>query len=186
MTIENWTCPMPLRDHPTIVMGHGGGGQLSAELIEHLFVPAFGNGELAELADAAVLDLEGSISFSTDTFTVHPRFFPGGDIGELAINGTVNDVAMRGAVPRYLSVGLVLEEGLLMSALDDKEMWGSDRYRGRMDHQRTSSPVSSAALFPHIPTLALVSPLLASIAPRRNARPGDRSWGWFLRGWRRR
>jgi len=117
MTIENWTCPMPLRDHPTIVMGHGGGGQLSAELIEHLFVPAFGNGELTELADAAVLDLEGSISFSTDTFTVHPRFFPGGDIGELAINGTVNDVAMRGAVPKYLSVGLVLEEGLPMAEL---------------------------------------------------------------------
>ena len=117
MTIENWTCPMPLRDHPTIVMGHGGGGQLSAELIEHLFVPAFGGGELSELADAAVLDLEGSISFSTDTFTVHPRFFPGGDIGELAINGTVNDVAMRGAVPRYLSVGLVLEEGLPMAEL---------------------------------------------------------------------
>jgi len=117
MTIENWTCPVPLRDHPTIVMGHGGGGQLSAELIEHLFVPAFGGGELSELADAAVLDLDGSISFSTDTFTVHPRFFPGGDIGELAINGTVNDVAMRGAVPRYLSVGLVLEEGLPMAEL---------------------------------------------------------------------
>jgi hydrogenase expression/formation protein HypE len=117
VTVENWTCPLPLRDHPTIVMGHGGGGQLSSELIEHLFVPAFGNGELTELADAAVLDLKGSISFSTDTFTVHPRFFPGGDIGELAINGTVNDVAMRGATPRYLSVGFILEEGLPMAEL---------------------------------------------------------------------
>ena len=117
MTIENWSCPMPLRDHPLIVMGHGGGGQLSAELIEHLFVPAFGDGELAELADAAVLDPGGRISFSTDTFVVRPRFFPGGNIGELAVNGTVNDVAMRGAVPRYLSVGLILEEGLPLAEL---------------------------------------------------------------------
>jgi len=117
VTIENWSCPMPLRDHPLIVMGHGGGGQLSAELIEHLFVPAFGDGELAELADAAVLDPGGRISFSTDTFVVRPRFFPGGNIGELAVNGTVNDVAMRGAVPRYLSVGLILEEGLPLAEL---------------------------------------------------------------------
>lgn len=117
MTIENWSCPMPLRDHPSIVMGHGGGGQLSAELIEHLFVPAFGDGELAELADAAVLDPGGLISFSTDTFVVRPRFFPGGNIGELAVNGTVNDVAMRGALPRYLSVGLILEEGLPLAEL---------------------------------------------------------------------
>ena len=108
---------MPLRDHPSIVMGHGGGGQLSAELIEHLFIPAFGGGELAELADAAVLDPGGLISFSTDTFVVRPRFFPGGNIGELAVNGTVNDVAMRGAVPRYLSVGLILEEGLPLAEL---------------------------------------------------------------------
>ena len=117
MTIENWSCPMPLRDHPLIVMGHGGGGQLSAELIEHLFVPSFGDGELAELADAAVLDPGGLISFSTDTFVVRPRFFPGGNIGELAVNGTVNDVAMRGAAPRYLSVGLILEEGLPLAEL---------------------------------------------------------------------
>jgi hydrogenase expression/formation protein HypE len=98
-------------------MGHGGGGQLSAELIEHLFVPSFGDGELAELADAAVLDPGGLISFSTDTFVVRPRFFPGGNIGELAVNGTVNDVAMRGAAPRYLSVGLILEEGLPLAEL---------------------------------------------------------------------
>jgi hydrogenase expression/formation protein HypE len=117
VTIENWSCPMPLRDHPTIVMGHGGGGQLSAELIQHLFVPAFGDGELSELADAAVIDAGGLVAFSTDTFVVRPRFFPGGNIGELAVNGTVNDVAMRGAVPRFLSVGLILEEGLPMAEL---------------------------------------------------------------------
>ena len=117
MTIENWSCPMPLRDHPSIVMGHGGGGQLSAELIEHLFVPAFGDGELAELADAAVLDPGGPISVSTDPFVVRPLFFPGGNFVELAFNGTVNDVALRGAVPRSLSVGLVLEEGLPLAEL---------------------------------------------------------------------
>lgn len=117
MTIDNWSCPMPLRDQPMIVMGHGGGGQLSAELIAHLFVPAFGDGELAELADAAVLDPGGKISFSTDSFVIRPRFFPGGNIGELAVNGTVNDVAMRGAYPRYLSVGLILEEGLPLAEL---------------------------------------------------------------------
>jgi len=117
-TIDSWSCPMPLRDHPTIVLGHGGGGQLSAELIENLFVPAFGNGQISELADAAVIDAgPGRMAFSTDSFVVRPRFFPGGNIGELAVNGTVNDVAMRGAEPRFISVGLILEEGLPMAEL---------------------------------------------------------------------
>ena len=117
-TIDSWSCPMPLRDHPNIVLGHGGGGQLSAELIDNLFVPAFGSGELSELADAAVVDVgTGRIAFSTDSFVVRPRFFPGGNIGELAVNGTVNDVAMRGAEPRFISAGLILEEGLPMAEL---------------------------------------------------------------------
>jgi hydrogenase expression/formation protein HypE len=109
---------MPLRDHPNIVLGHGGGGQLSAELIDNLFVPAFGSEELSELADAAVVEIgAGRIAFSTDSFVVRPRFFPGGNIGELAVNGTVNDVAMRGAEPRFISAGLILEEGLPMAEL---------------------------------------------------------------------
>ncbi|MEA2058418.1 MAG: hydrogenase expression/formation protein HypE [Actinomycetota bacterium] len=117
-TIASWSCPVPLRDHPNIVLGHGGGGQLSAELIDNLFLPAFGNGQLSELADAAVVEVgSGRIAFSTDSFVVRPRFFPGGNIGELAINGTVNDVAMRGATPRFISVGLILEEGLPMAEL---------------------------------------------------------------------
>lgn len=117
-TIDSWSCPMPLRDHPNIVLGHGGGGQLSAELIDNLFVPAFGSGELSELADAAVVEVgTGRIAFSTDSFVVRPRFFPGGNIGELAVNGTVNDVAMRGAEPRFISAGLILEEGLPMAEL---------------------------------------------------------------------
>jgi hydrogenase expression/formation protein HypE len=111
LDFEGWACPLPLRDSPTIVMGHGGGGQMSAELIEHLFVPALGAGP-SGLADSAVVELGGArIAFSTDTFVVRPLFFPGGSIGHLAINGTVNDLAMSGAVPAHLSCGFVLEEG---------------------------------------------------------------------------
>lgn len=118
LNFENWTCPLPLRDYPNIVMGHGGGGKLSSELIEHLFVPAFQNDDLAELGDSTVLPFAGSrLAYSTDSFVVRPLFFPGGDIGDLAINGTVNDLAMSGAQPLYLSAGFILEEGLSMNAL---------------------------------------------------------------------
>ncbi len=112
LDFEGWSCPVPLRDSPTIVMGHGGGGQLSAELVEHLFVPAFGNQVDAGTGDCAVFELGGArLAFSTDTFVVRPLFFPGGSIGHLAVNGTVNDLAMSGAVPSYLSAGFILEEG---------------------------------------------------------------------------
>jgi hydrogenase expression/formation protein HypE len=109
--VEGWTCPLPLRDSPTVVMGHGGGGSMSAELVEHLFLPAFG-GLPGGLADSAVLDLGGRrLAFSTDSFVVRPMFFPGGSIGDLAVNGTVNDLAMSGARPAYLSTAFILEEG---------------------------------------------------------------------------
>ncbi|MCW5964950.1 MAG: hydrogenase expression/formation protein HypE [Bryobacterales bacterium] len=99
-------------------MGHGGGGQLSAELIEHLFLPAFGNTQLNRLGDSAVLaSPPGRLAFSTDSFVVRPLFFPGGSIGELAVNGTVNDLAMSGARPLWLSAAFVLEEGLLLATL---------------------------------------------------------------------
>lgn len=117
-TIDGWSCPLPLRDQPNIVLGHGGGGKLSSELIEHLFLPAFDNAHLRDLADAAALDLPQSrVAMSTDSFVVRPRFFPGGNIGELAINGTVNDVAMRGGAPRFISVAFILEEGLPLAEL---------------------------------------------------------------------
>src|SRR5215471_7518854 len=110
---SNWACPLPLRDYPSIIMGHGGGGKLSAELIENLFLPAFRNDALADLGDASIVPLEGGrLAFSTDSFVVRPLFFPGGSIGELAVNGTVNDLAVSGARPLYLSVGMILEEGL--------------------------------------------------------------------------
>ena len=118
LDFEGWSCPAPLRNSPKVVMGHGGGGLLSAELVEHLFVPAFGgsggseNSLLGGLADSAVVTLGGArLAFSTDSYVVRPMFFPGGSIGDLAVNGTVNDLAMSGAQAAYLSCGFILEEG---------------------------------------------------------------------------
>jgi hydrogenase expression/formation protein HypE len=118
LDFEGWTCPLPLRDSPHIVMGHGGGGQMSAELIEHLFVPAFGAHPDAGQTDSAVVKLGGvRLAFSTDTFVVRPLFFPGGSIGHLAANGTLNDLALSGAVPSHLSCGFVLEEGTELAVI---------------------------------------------------------------------
>jgi hydrogenase expression/formation protein HypE len=115
---SNWSCPIPLRDYPAIVMGHGGGGKLSAELVEHLFLPAFRNDALANLGDASIVPLAGQrLAISTDSFVVRPLFFPGGSIGDLAVNGTVNDLAVSGARPLYLTVGMILEEGLPIASL---------------------------------------------------------------------
>jgi hydrogenase expression/formation protein HypE len=120
---STWTCPLPLRDTPNILMGHGGGGRLTAELVEHLFLPAFANDTINALGDSAQLDLHelltngARLAFSTDSYVVRPLFFPGGNIGDLAVNGTVNDVAMSGARPLYLSAGFILEEGLPMESL---------------------------------------------------------------------
>jgi hydrogenase expression/formation protein HypE len=115
----SWTCPAPLRDQPVVVMGHGGGGALSAELIEQVFAPAYGNPTLAALTDSAVLDLGGArLAFSTDSYVVRPLFFPGGSVGDLAVNGTVNDLAMSGARPAYLSAAFVLEEGVELSVVE--------------------------------------------------------------------
>ena len=105
-------------DHKTIQLAHGAGGQLSNDLIDTLFLPRFANKTLEAMEDQAVLDFpENRLSFSTDTFVVDPIFFPGGNIGELAINGTVNDVAMCGANPLFLSVAFILEEGFPMEDL---------------------------------------------------------------------
>ncbi|MFI8103906.1 hydrogenase expression/formation protein HypE [Streptomyces sp. NPDC086023] len=113
LDVTGWTCPAPLRDHPRVVMGHGGGGALSAELVRHVFAPAYGGPALAGLGDSAQLTLGGArLAFSTDSYVVRPLFFPGGSIGDLAVNGTVNDLAMSGAVPAYLSCGFILEEGV--------------------------------------------------------------------------
>ncbi|MFW5947644.1 MAG: hydrogenase expression/formation protein HypE, partial [Gemmatimonadota bacterium] len=111
-------CPLPLDEYPTVVLAHGGGGKFSRMLTEEVFLPAFGNETLGALHDGAVLDVgSGRVAFSTDTFVIDPLFFPGGDIGSLAVHGTVNDLAMCGARPVALSAGFVLEEGFPMADL---------------------------------------------------------------------
>jgi hydrogenase expression/formation protein HypE len=111
-------CPIPIADYPTILMAHGGGGRLTQMLIEKIFVPQFANPSLETLHDGAFLTLAGArLAFSTDSFVIRPMFFPGGDIGSLAVHGTVNDLAMCGARPCALSAGLILEEGLPMDDL---------------------------------------------------------------------
>lgn len=111
-------CPIPISEYPTVQLAHGGGGRLSQMLVERMFVPSFRNPWLEALHDGAVLEVAaGRLAFSTDSFVIHPRFFPGGNIGSLAVHGTVNDLAMCGARPLALSVGLILEEGLPMDEL---------------------------------------------------------------------
>lgn len=135
-------CPLPKSRYDHILLGHGSGGQLTADLIQRLFVPTFGNQVLAALEDQATLPLSairyplsakgngewstesgkriadsGKIAFTTDSFVVRPLFFPGGDIGRLAIHGTVNDLAVGGARPLFLSSAFILEEGLPLSDL---------------------------------------------------------------------
>ncbi|NJN96655.1 MAG: hydrogenase expression/formation protein HypE [Anaerolineales bacterium] len=118
LNFEGWSCPLPLRDQPNIVLGHGGGGKLSAELIEHLFLPAFRNDMLQNLGDSSIISVNGTrLAMSTDSYVVRPLFFPGGNIGELAVNGTINDISMSGARPLYLSAGFILEEGLPIETL---------------------------------------------------------------------
>ncbi len=112
------SCPLPLTRHKTIVMGHGSGGRLSAQLVRELFLPAFDNPLLRKLDDQAVLDVGcARVAFTTDSFVVTPLFFPGGNIGELAVNGTVNDLAMSGATPLWLSAAFIMEEGLSLEEL---------------------------------------------------------------------
>jgi hydrogenase expression/formation protein HypE len=117
-TAGGFECPIPISQYPRVLLAHGGGGQLTHQLIERMFVPAFDNAALAARHDGARLDVQGArLAFTTDSYVVRPLFFPGGDIGSLAINGTVNDLAMCGARPLYLSAGFILEEGLPMDTV---------------------------------------------------------------------
>jgi hydrogenase expression/formation protein HypE len=172
------TCPIPFSDYPTILMAHGGGGRLTQMLVDKLFVPSFDNPALKELHDGAVLEVGGSrIAFSTDSFVIHPLFFPGGDIGSLSVHGTVNDLAMCGARPMALSVGLIVEEGLPI-----EDLW---RIVRSMEAAAKASGVSIVTgdtkvvdrgkgdgLFINVTGIGLVPPGVV-ISPRR-ARPGDR------------
>jgi hydrogenase expression/formation protein HypE len=114
------TCPLPRSSYDHVLLGHGSGGLLSAELIRRLFLPAFGNEVLDALEDQATVGLPGvaaRIAITTDSFVVRPLFFPGGDIGRLAVHGTVNDLAVGGARPLYLAAAFILEEGLPLADL---------------------------------------------------------------------
>jgi hydrogenase expression/formation protein HypE len=119
------TCPAPWSHYDRVLLGHGSGGQLSADLVRRLFVPGFGNDVLAALEDQATVSLDGRhngakgsrLAFTTDSFVVRPLFFPGGDIGRLAVHGTVNDLAVGGARPLFLSAAFILEEGLPLADL---------------------------------------------------------------------
>ena len=115
MTIS---CPVPIFDYKNILLAHGGGGKLSHQLIQKMFVPQFDNALLKPLHDGAVFTVNGTrFAFSTDSYVINPIFFPGGNIGELAVNGTVNDLAMCGAQPLYLSSAFIIEEGFAMEDL---------------------------------------------------------------------
>jgi len=135
LNLLGWTCPVPLQNYPTIVMSHGAGGRMMADLIQHLFAPAFENDWLSQMGDSTAISLQSllesiqggtsvnkqqsaiNMAITTDSFVVNPLFFPGGNIGELAVYGTVNDLAMRGARPLFLTAGFILEEGLPMEVL---------------------------------------------------------------------
>lgn len=112
-------CPVPITTGPTVQMAHGGGGRMSKALTDRVFLPAFANDALAAMHDGATLPRPaGRIAFTTDTYVVRPIFFPGGDIGSLAVHGTVNDLAMCGARPLALSTGYLLEEGFPLADLE--------------------------------------------------------------------
>ncbi|MBX9790707.1 MAG: hydrogenase expression/formation protein HypE [Pirellulales bacterium] len=126
--IDRVTCPLPIADYPHVLLGHGSGGKLTAELIQRVFLPAWENDTVAALEDQAICDWSAPVvgvkghqglrlAFTTDSFVVRPLFFPGGDIGKLAVHGTINDLAVGGAIPQYLSAAFILEEGLPMADL---------------------------------------------------------------------
>jgi hydrogenase expression/formation protein HypE len=111
-------CPFPIQSYPRVLLAHGGGGKLTHQLIGSMFMPAFRNPWLETEHDSAVFDVTGGrMAFTTDSYVVRPLFFPGGDLGSLAVHGTVNDLAMSGARPLYLSAAFIIEEGLPMETL---------------------------------------------------------------------
>jgi hydrogenase expression/formation protein HypE len=116
--LSGFACPLPITDYKNVLLAHGGGGKLTQQLIQRMFLSQFRSSLLEPLHDGAIVPVaDERIAFTTDSYVVTPIFFPGGDIGELAVNGTVNDLAMCGAAPRYLSAAFIIEEGLPMEDL---------------------------------------------------------------------
>jgi len=172
------SCPLPITDYKNVLIAHGGGGKLTQQMIQKMFLPQFRNELLEPLHDGAVFSIEGAcLAFSTDSYVVQPIFFPGGDIGGLAVNGTVNDLAMCGARPLYLSAAFIIEEGLPMD-----DLW---KIVLSMQEAATAAGVQLVTgdtkvvdkgkgdrIFITTSGIGVIDPGI-SIAPA-NARPGDR------------
>jgi hydrogenase expression/formation protein HypE len=177
IAVRGLTCPTPVAMNAQIVLGHGSGGKLSAALFRERFLPHFDNATLAELGDAAVVGLEtGTIAVSTDSFVVKPLEFPGGNIGTLAVHGTLNDLAMMGATPRYLTAGFILEEGLDLDVLDRVVRAMSDSARAAGVHvvagdTKVVERGKADGLYVNTTGLGVIDPAFRP-APSR-ARPGD-------------
>ena len=171
-------CPLPKLSHDTVQLAHGGGGRLMHELIQEVFVRAFDNPALAEGHDGAVCSLEaGRLAFTTDSYVVQPLFFPGGDIGSLAVYGTVNDLAMCGARPRFLSAGFILEEGLPLEALQRvvasmATAAAAARVQLVTGDTKVVDRGKGDGIFINTAGIGVISPGV-SISPRR-VQPGDR------------
>jgi hydrogenase expression/formation protein HypE len=176
--VAGLACPLPLSDYPTVQLAHGGGGRLSQQLVEGMFVKALGNPALDLLHDGAVLTVgEQRLAVSTDSFVVRPLFFPGGDIGSLAVHGTVNDLAMCGAEPMAITAGFIIEEGFAMA-----ELWRIVQSMERAAREAGVPVVTGDTkvvdrgkgdgVYINTTGLGLV-PAGVEVTPRR-ARPGDR------------
>jgi hydrogenase expression/formation protein HypE len=171
-------CPVPATARDTIELAHGGGGLLTRRLIDEIFKPAFAASPEDLTHDGAVFDIVGGkLAFTTDSYVVRPLFFPGGDIGSLAVNGTVNDLAMCGAEPLYLSVGLVIEEGFALADL--RRVVASMRAAARAAGVRLVTGDTKVVergkgdgLYVNTSGIGNIRATLASIAPQR-VRPGD-------------
>jgi hydrogenase expression/formation protein HypE len=173
------SCPVPLPPGEHILLGHGSGGKLTQQLIQGLFAPVFGDAELSRLGDAAIVPLPSGerLAFTTDGFVVQPAFFPGSNIGELAVNGTVNDLAMMGAEPLALSAALILEEGLPMAELGTVIASMADaceRAGVRLVTGDTKVVERGAADALYVTTSGIgIVPAGVEVGPERS-RPGDR------------
>ncbi len=171
------SCPLPITERKTVVMGHGSGGRLSAQLIRDLFLPAFDNPCLRRLDDQAVFEISGArLAFTTDSFVVTPLSFPGGDIGKLAVHGTVNDLAMSGARPLYLSSAFIMEEGLPLEELSQiassmAEAAAAAGVEIVTGDTKVVNRGSADRLFINTSGIGLVPPGVSISAS--NARPGD-------------
>ncbi len=160
-----------------ILLAHGSGGKLSHDLVEKVFVPLFNNPLLDKLDDAAVFKLCGQLAFTTDSYVVSPIFFPGGDIGKLAVCGTVNDLAMSGAKPLYLSISLIIEEGFLLAELQ-RVMTSVQRAAGEAEVKVITGDTkvvnrgSADKLFINTAGIGVVPPGVDISSS--NARPGDK------------